>query len=87
MPISLRLNSELEKKITQAARRLKINKTEVVRTALKRYLSEIIEEAEPNFPYLIYHKIEDDIPSSGHGYLSVNHRDEVLKRIKKQRDS
>ncbi len=83
MPMSLRLDSELEKKITQAAKRLNVNKTELIRRSLKKYFSEIAEKTEPNFSYSIYHKIEEKIPGSGHGYLSVNHRAEVLKRIKK----
>jgi predicted DNA-binding protein len=87
MPISLRLDSELEKNITKAAKRLNVNKTEIIRRALKRYLSEIIEKGAPNFSYIIYHKIEEHVPASGHGYLSVKHRTEVLKRIKKQKVS
>lgn len=87
MPISFRLDSELEKKITQAAKRLNVNKTEIIRKSLKKYLSEIIDKAEPNSSYIIYRKLEKSIPSSGYGYLSVNHRTEVLKRIKKKKIS
>ena len=40
MPMSLRLNNELEEKINRIAKRLNINKTEVIRRSLKKYLSE-----------------------------------------------
>ncbi len=85
MPISLRLDTELEKEITQIAKKLNVNKTEIIRRALKKYLPEILEKSEPNFPFRIYSKLEKDIPASGHGCLSINHRTEVLKRIKKQK--
>ena len=87
MPMSLRLDSELEKKIRQATKRLNVNKTEIIRRSLRKYLSEIVEKTEPNFSYSIYHKLEEQIPGSGHGYLSVNHRAEVLKRVKAQKAS
>ena len=85
MPMSLRLDSELEKKITQAAKRLNVNKTEIIRRSLRKYLAELAEKTEPNLSYSIYRKLEKNIPASGHGHLSVNHREEVLKRLKKQR--
>lgn len=85
MPMSLRLESELEKKITQAAKRLNVNKTEIIRRSLKKYLSELAENTEPNVSYTIYHMFEEKIPGSGHGSLSVNHSEEVLKRLQKQK--
>ncbi len=87
MPISLRLDRELEKKITHATKQLNITKTEIIRRSLKRYLSEVAESTEPNFSYTVYHLLEEKIPDSGHGYLSINHRSEVLKRVKKHKIS
>tara|TARA_B100002003_G_C13697440_1_gene351000 strand:+ start:232 stop:495 length:264 start_codon:yes stop_codon:yes gene_type:complete len=82
MPMSLRLDNELEKKIKQAAKKFNVNKTEIIRRSLTKYLSEI-SETEPNFPYSLYRKFEKEIPGSGHGSLSINHKKEVLKKIKK----
>lgn len=80
MPISIRLENEIEKQIIQIAKRLNVNKTEIIRRCLKKYLSEIVEESPS--AYSIYSKLEEKIPSSGQSNLSVNHRSEVLKRIK-----
>ncbi|MGR3176474.1 MAG: hypothetical protein ACUZ8E_00270 [Candidatus Anammoxibacter sp.] len=82
MPISFRLDRELENKLKQTAKNLNVNKTDIVRISLTKYLAEI-DENKQNIPYAIYCKLEDSIPGSGHGYLSVNHRSEVLERIKK----
>ncbi|MFQ5674864.1 MAG: hypothetical protein ACE5G1_03120 [bacterium] len=87
MPMSLRLERELEKKIIQAAKRLNVNKTEIIRRSLKKYLSELAENTEPNVSYAIYQTFEEKIPGSGHGSLSVHHREEVLKRLQKQKAS
>lgn len=82
MPMSLRLGNELEKKVEQAAKKFNVKKTEIIRRSLTRYLSEI-SGTEPNFPYSLYRKIEKEIPGSGDGSLSINHKREVLKKIKK----
>ena len=37
MPVSLRLNKELEDKVNQIAKKLNINKTEVIKRSLKKY--------------------------------------------------
>jgi len=81
MPVSLRLNKELEDKVNQIAKKLNINKTEVIKRSLKKYLSEVAK-TEPDSSYSIYHKFEKNIPGSGHGSLSIDHRKEVLKKIK-----
>ncbi|MBI4651716.1 hypothetical protein HY745_10630 [Candidatus Desantisbacteria bacterium] len=83
MPISLRLNNELEIEINKTAKKLNISKTEIVRRSLKKYFSENISNEE-NTVYSIYSKIEKNIPGSGHGLLSINHREEVMKKIRKK---
>ncbi|ODS32355.1 MAG: Ribbon-helix-helix protein, copG family [Candidatus Scalindua rubra] len=85
MPMSLRLDKELEKKITQISKRLNVNKTEIIRRSLNKYLSEIAE-IDKNLSHFIYRKLEKSIPGSAHGRLSINHSSEVLKRIKKNKN-
>ena len=84
-PISSRLSRELEYKLKQTAKNLNVNKADIVRVSLTKYLAEI-DENKQNIPYAIYSKLEDSIPGSGDGYLSVNHRSEVSKRIKMKHD-
>lgn len=79
MPISLRLGKGVEEKIVQATKMLHTTKTEVIKKAVQKYLSELSLESPPI--YSIYQSLEKRIPGSGHGTLSVDHRKEVLKRI------
>jgi hypothetical protein len=81
MPISLRLGKGLEKRVNQTARSLHINKSEIIKRSLEKYLSEL-SETERISLYSLYQRLEDRIPGSGHGSLSMDHRKEVLKRIK-----
>lgn len=83
MPISLRLDNDLEKIINQTAKRLNLNKTEIIRRSITKYLSDV-EEKEKTSLYELYRKFEEKIPGSGHGLLSIQHRKEVLKRIKRK---
>lgn len=80
MPISLRLEKGIEERIVQATKMLYTTKTEVIKRAVQKYLSELSLEA-PSV-YSIYQSLEKRIPGSGHGTLSIDHRKEVLKRIK-----
>ena len=80
MPISLRLEKGIEERIVQATKMLHTTKTEVIKRAVQKYLSELSMEAPP--VYSIYQSLEKRIPGSGHGTLSIDHRKEVLKRIK-----
>lgn len=80
MPISLRLEKGIEERIVQATKVLHTTKTEVIKRAVQKYLSELYLEAPPL--YSIYQSLEKRIPGSGHGTLSIDHRIEVLKRIK-----
>ncbi len=80
MPISLRLGKGLEERINQATTMLHTTKTEVIKRAVQKYLSELNKEA-PSV-YSLYQSMEKRIPGSGHGTLSIDHRTEVLKRIK-----
>ena len=84
MPISLRLDKGLEEKIAQAMKILHISKTEVVKRSLKKYLSELQTE-ERSTLFAVYQRFENKIPGSGQGALSIDHRTEVLKRIKAKR--
>jgi len=78
MPMSLRLDRELEQRVGQVAKRLKVKKAEVIRRSLKKFLA---DEEKPNGAYMIYQTLENHIPASGHGRLSTNHRAEVLKNL------
>lgn len=48
MPMSLCLDNELEKRVKQAARKFNVNKTEIIRRSLTKYLSEISEHTPLN---------------------------------------
>lgn len=85
MPISFRLNKKLENKLKQTAKDLNVNKTEIVRLSLTKYFAEI-DESKQNISYAIYSKLEDSIPGSGNGSLSIDHGTNVLKRIKQNHD-
>ena len=41
MPVSIRLGSALEERLTRASRKLKINKTEVIKRGLEAYLAQV----------------------------------------------
>ena len=41
MPVSMRLGPTLEERLTKASRKLRVNKTEVIRRSLEAYLAEI----------------------------------------------
>lgn len=84
MPMSLRLDRELEQKISRIAKRLKLKKAEIVRRSLTKFL---VEMEERTGPYEIYQSLEAKIPASGHGSLSINHRAEVLKKLKAKKRS
>ncbi len=81
MPISLRLERDLEERINRTAHLLRISKTEVIKKSLQKFLSEINMEGKASF-YDFYMQLEGEVPGSGHGSLSVDHQKEVLLRIK-----
>lgn len=83
IPIGLRLEKGIEERIVQATKMLHTTKTEVIKRAVQIYLSELSLEAPP--VYSIYQSLEKMISGSGHGTLSIDHRKEVLKRIKGQK--
>lgn len=85
MPLSIRLDKETEEQLNQVAKRLKLNKTELIRKSLKEYLVKILSE-ETSSPYEIYARNYSEIYGSGKGNLSLNHREELIKRIKKRHD-
>ena len=41
MPVSMRLGPALEERLTKASRKLRVNKTEVVKRSLEAYLAQI----------------------------------------------
>lgn len=41
MPVSIRLGPALEQRLTRASRRLRVNKTEVIKRSLETYLAQI----------------------------------------------
>lgn len=81
MPISLRLERDLEERVNRTAHLLRISKTEVIKKSLQKFLSEINMEDKASF-YDFYKQLEGEVPGSGHGSLSVDHRKEVLLRLK-----
>ena len=68
-------------KINQTAKRLNTSKAEIIRNSLEKYFSYIVTDKK-NVIYETYCKLERNIPGSDHGLLSLNHREEVGKRIK-----
>ncbi len=84
MPLSLRLGRQLEQRVTRVAKQLKVKKAEVIRRSLTKFLGEVEQRMDP---YEIYERVADDIPASGHGSLSTNHREEVFKKLKAKKRS
>lgn len=41
MPVSIRLGAELEERLTKASRKLRLNKTEVIKRSVEAYLAQI----------------------------------------------
>ena len=41
MPVSIRLGAELEDRLAKASRKLRVNKTEVIKRSLEAYLTQI----------------------------------------------
>ena len=41
MPVSIRLGSELEERLAKASRKLRVNKTEVIKRSLEAYLAQL----------------------------------------------
>jgi Arc/MetJ-type ribon-helix-helix transcriptional regulator len=41
MPVSIRLGPQLEERLARASRKLRVNKTEVIRRSLESYLAQI----------------------------------------------
>ena len=77
LPVSLRLNKELEDKVNQIAKKLNINKTEVVKRSLKNF-------AMPNlFRLLTVFIVNLRRPGTRTWLLSIDHCKEVLKKKKK----
>ena len=81
MPISLRLEKDLEERINRTAHLLHISKTEVIKKSLQKFLLELDFEGKASF-YDFYKQFEGKVPGSGHGSLSVEHRKEVFRRIR-----
>lgn len=80
MPISLRLEKDLEEQVKRMAHLLHISKTAVIKKSLQKFLSELNMEGKASF-YDFYMQLEGMVPGSGHGSLSIDHRKEVLQRI------
>lgn len=85
MPISIRLNQELEKNLNQVSVRLKITKTSIIKKLLEDYLSKI-SEVDKHYPYQYYQKLYHHIPGSGDGSLSTSPRDKMLDYLKRKQN-
>lgn len=85
MPISLRLNQELEKNLSQVAIKLKTTKTSIIKHSLEDYLSKILE-VDKHYPYQHYQKIQHLIRGSRDGSLSIAHRDKIFQHLKRKQD-
>lgn len=79
--LSVRLSEDLDKEISDFAKKLHLKRSDVVRIALERFLKEshIREEDRP------YEKVKDlmGIISSGIPDLGEAHREYLLKQFKK----
>ena len=81
MQISLRLEKDLEEQVKRMAHLLRISKAAVIKKSLQKFLSELNMEGKTSF-YNFYMQLESRVPGSGHGSLSIDHRKEVLQRIR-----
>ena len=85
MPISIRLNQELEKNLNYVAVRLKTTKTSIIKHLIEDYLPKILE-TDKHYPYQYYQKLHSHIHGSGDGSLSISHRDKMLEYLKRKRN-
>jgi metal-responsive CopG/Arc/MetJ family transcriptional regulator len=79
--LTIRLPEELEREDADAARRLRLKRSDIVRLALERFLSEpqVREEQSP------YAKVKNLLGSvkSGVSDLGSAHREHLVKRIRR----
>ncbi len=79
--LTIRLSEDIEKGISNYAKRLRLKRSDIVRMALERFLREgqIREEISP------YEKVSNliGVVESGVSDLGRAHRKHLLKRIKK----
>ncbi len=79
--LTVRLPEDLDQEITDAARRLRLKRSDIVRMALEQYLREpsILEEQAP------YGKVKHLVGSvkSGISDLGASHREHLVKRLKR----
>jgi hypothetical protein len=47
MPVSIRLGAELEDRLAKASRKLRVNKTEVIKRSLEAYLAQVQPSRTP----------------------------------------
>lgn len=83
MPLSIRLDEDLEKKISRIAKCNSMKKSDVIRRCLEKSLDEVALLKDES-PYQIYLAQEKEIPGSKDGTLSIKHREKVLKLIQKK---
>ncbi len=84
MILSIRIDQDLEKEVNRAAKITGLKRSDIIRKSLSKFLGEITGSKKIS-PFHIYQTLEKEIPGSRHGTLSINHRQEVLKILKKRR--
>ena len=78
MPISVRLAPQLEERLSRASRRLRVNKTEVIKRSLESYLAEI-EPGKTPLELGLDLFGADDGPRETH---SVTYKSKLKKRLR-----
>lgn len=82
--LTVRMPEALVAKLERAARRLRRNRSEVVRLALEHFLQDVLEEAEAGRPIErvrdLLGRLESGIPD-----LGQRHREHMLERLRLRR--
>ena len=79
--LTVRLPDDLHRGLTDAAKRLRLKRSDVVRLALERYLDESSIHEDPA-PYARVKHLIGSI-RSGVADLGASHRDHLVKRMKR----
>jgi len=79
--LTVRLTDDLDQEITNAAKRLRLKRSDIVRLALEEYLREPHVQEEPA-PYAKVKHLVGSI-KSGIPDLGTSHREHLVKRIKR----
>lgn len=80
--LTVRLPEELDREVTDAAKRLRLKRSDIVRLALERFLHEPQVVREEQIPYENVKHLIGSV-KSGISDLGSAHREHLIRRIKR----